>query len=518
MKKLKLMMMSALFLGMLVSCGGSKGGDTPTPTPDPDPTPTPDPVDKVELVDSRVDAFVAVSGTVLSDGTIEEDGDTETFKSLYEAANYVFDEYDNGSYVYKLGDEAKTKLSQKRGSEDSISGATTDQWYYYVDGSTLDGYSSYIQGDTNFFINEKKTRLMSSTDSLKFTYQPYSLLGRDSTVTTQGWNLLPMQDTSIRYNPHSFTGIQTVTYKFDLSEAKIRPSYNESQTVIPMITISSVDSYNWSNQGIYMDTATGNWYYIYGETQSDTKLLNYDTDEVILTSKFSKADQEFTPENDVRMTLTYRFVESDEVWVNDLTIEILSGETVTKTITKTYEYNSMTACGTPRANISMDLVSSDDSLDESTFAPDYMCGAYFKNIKISEGYGSVKEGLTDDEYGGDADMCCTPGETYDLLACKDSGDADLEVILDHYDAITYHDDIKDYDLFDISYEQEVADATRTSDILDVEALIAKIGDEDTKESASVIKANAKYSALHTTQARLVAKFDGYKQLANALER
>jgi len=468
--------------------------------------------DKIELKDSRVDLFTAVSGSIEDDEFVE-DGDTANFKSLYEASNYCYDNYDNGSYVYRTKDTNKTPLYTKRANEEDIAGAISDQWFYYRDGSTLDGYSNYLAGDTEYFKNEKVIRMMASTDNLKYTYQPYKLLGRDETASTASWNRRPMQDATIEYNPHAFTGIRTITFTFNLSEAKIRPSYSTSQKVIPMVTLSSTDSYNWSNQGIWMDTANGNWYYLKGETQADTKALEYDNKDVLLTSTWSNDNQEWTPNSDVTMTLTYRFIEEDEVWVNDLSIQTKDNK-----FDFTYEYYAMNGRGTPRANISLDLVSTDEDLDDTTFGPDFMCGAYFKNIVISKGEGTVPEGLTDDEYQGDDDMCCEAGKTYGLTMFAGANDADTEVILDNYGVINYHEDITNKDVYDISYEQNESETARSSDVTNVESLIAKIAETDDKTSASVIKANTAYSKLHAVQAKLVTKYDGYTALEKALEK
>ena len=59
----------------LTGCGGNGGGGT---TPE------------IELLDTRVDAFTVVSGSMEGNEFVA-DGDTYNFKSLYEAANFCFD-------------------------------------------------------------------------------------------------------------------------------------------------------------------------------------------------------------------------------------------------------------------------------------------------------------------------------------------------------------------------------------------------------------------------------------------
>ena len=470
------------------------------------------------FVDSRTDAFTVVSGEMTMEGFVP-DGDEVNFKSLYEAANYLFDNCDNGSYVKKLGDTTNTILFQKRGSESSISGATTDQFWYYANGTTVNGYSAYFASNYELFNSENVSVIMASTDNLKQYYQPYGLIaGEGHSETTASWNHTPLLDTTIRYNPIAFSGMRSITYNFDLSEAKIRPSYNETQKAVPMITLSSTDSYNWSNQGIYMDTDTGDWYYLYGETQADSKFLEYDTEEVILGSTWNAETQEYTPNGDVKMTLNYVFSEESETWSNDLIIEVTYNNGDVKTFNKNYEYSAMNGRGTPRANIALDLISSDEDYDETSFSPDFMCGSYFKNIVITEAKGTVPEGLTDDEYQGDTDMQGVPGTTYDLTTNDLGSDIDMEIILDHYDAITFHEDATNGDVFDIDYTPVISEATRTAEVLEAEELIGQIKDTDTAESASVILASQAYNALDAVSQKLVRYIDGYTQLEEALER
>lgn len=484
----------------LTSCGGNgDGGSTP----------------EIELLDTRVDAFTVVSGSMEGNEFVA-DGDTYNFKSLYEAANFCFDECDYGSFVKALGDETDTILYQKRMNFDIIDqGLAQDTYYYIKDGSTVFGFNQYLPGNTNYYLNEKVTTLMQTTDNLKHYYQPYSLLKQVEGATTQAWNLTPLLDTTIRYNPTAFSGMRTITFKIDLSESKIRPSYNETQKIVPMITLSSTDSYNWSNQGIYMDDTTGNWYYVYGETQSDITDLNYE-ENLILTSTWDNEVQEFTPDGDITLTLDLVEVEED-VWANDLTIVVSDKNGNETTHEFNYEYSQMNGRGTPRCNIALDLRPRDEDSEDGTFAPDYMCGAYFKNITVSEGRGTVPEGLTDDEYLGDTPMVGTAGQTYDLLASDTANECDGEVILDHYDCINYHNDITTKDVFDITYEQRVS-ASRTDEVLACEKLIAAILPTDDKDSASVIKASAAYNKLDGNEQRLIVSIDGYTQLNEALER
>lgn len=491
---------------LIASCEkGGSGGDTPSN----DNTST--------FVDSRVDAYTVVA-QYLENGEYIVDEEVD-FPSLYEAANYCFDYCDNGSYVKRKGDTTNTILFQRRAGEGGIEGANQDQFFYYKDGNVLNGYSQYLQGNTEFFKDQKVTTIMSSTDNLKQYYQPYHLLAKEGhATTTAAWNILPLLDTSVRYNPIAFSGMRSITFNVDLSEARIRPSYSETQKAVPTITLSSTDSYNYSNQGIYMNTDTGDWYYISGETQSDTKFLEYDTSEIILTSTWNEDTQEYTPNGDVKLTLNYVYNEEYESWSNDLIIEVTYSDGTSKTFNKNYEYSQMNGRGTPRANFALDLISADEDYDETMFNPDFMCGAYFKNIRITEAKGTVPEGLTDETYQGDTPMVGKAGETYSLLN-KDFGNlVDVEVILDHYANITYHEDITDGDVYDIDYTPVNATVSRTEEVLKTESLIGAILPTDTATSASVILAQTDYAKLDPMTQKMVRLIDGYTQLEEALDR
>ena len=110
-------LLSVLSLG---ACGGTKLG-----TP-------------VTVIDDREELYVAALGET-ADGVFEVYERTN-FKSLYEAAHYVMENGDKGSYVYTLGDATERKLF-------SITGLQSDYWFYYKDGNMLDGYSIYVAGD-----------------------------------------------------------------------------------------------------------------------------------------------------------------------------------------------------------------------------------------------------------------------------------------------------------------------------------------------------------------------------------
>ena len=464
---------------------------------------------KVELKDNRSEAYVAVLGEVDSNGNFEPYDEGVKFKSLYEATNYAMEEGDTGSYVYADGDQDETKLFVKQS-------ASYDYWFYFKDGNVLDGYSPYTPGDVEYYKGENYTRILCSGGYAAPTYQPYELLGAE-TSSTQPWNRLPYLDTSIRYNPHAFTGIQDTTYTFELSKAKIRPSYNPNQKAVPTITLSTTDSYNWSNQGIYMNTDNGNWYYLYGETQSNFKSFIYE-EELIMTSSWDQDKQEWTPNNDVRLTLNMVFNEDDGSTSNDLTIELLNGNEVSKKIVKNYEYNQMNMRGTHRASIDLDLISTDEEIEEEGLTPDFQCGAYFKNVVVSNATGTVREGLTDEIYKGDEPMCCEAGHTYDLLYAKEAykNDSNTTVILDGFNNIKYYDTTAEKDTWDISFEQKVASIYRSEEVLEVEELIALIPDGATVTTDEFRTAYAAYKELTVPQQNLIEVVDGYTAIKNII--
>lgn len=495
---------------LLAGCGGNKPSSQSSTQPGPgSSSESEEPGPSIELVDNREEAYVAVLGETDNLGNFEA-YDEKSFKSLYEATNYAMEEGDAGSFVYAKKDEKQTKLFVRQS-------ASYDYWFYYKDGNILDGYSPYTPGDVEFYKGENYTRILCSGGYAGPTFQPYELMGHES-QSTQSWNRLPYLDTSVRYNPHAFTGIQDTTYTFELSQAKIRPSFNKEQKAVPTITLSTTDSYNWSNQGIYMDTNNGNWYYLYGETQSNFKSFSYDDKEVLMTSSWDQQKQEWSPSADVRLTLNMKLNEEDESVSNDLTIEILKNGAVEKKIVQNYEYNQMNMRGTHRASIDLDLIPTNEEMEEEGLTPDFQCGAYFKNVIVSDGKGSVREGLTDEIYQGDEPMCCEAGQTYELLYAKEGykNDAQTEVILDGYNNITYSDKNVEKDTWDISFEQQVATTYRSDEVLEVEELIALIPEGADVTNDEFRTAYAAYKLLTVPQQNLIEVVDGYTAIKNII--
>lgn len=460
--------------------------------------------EEIEIVlnDTREELYTAI--------VAEEE---TAFKSLYEAANFVMENGSTGDRVY-VNSDAEKRSSFELMSEDVVAG---DYWFYYKDGNMLDGYSPYVTGDVEYYRGERYSRIMCASGYAAPTYQPYILMGAENSAT-QAWNRTYYTDATVRYNPKAFTGIQDTTYTFELTDTKIKPSYNEAQKVVPTITLSTTDSYNWSHQGLWMDINTGKWYYTEGEIQSDYKSLEYYDDEVFMTSTWNQETEEWTPNNDLRLSLSMVYLEDDDVTYNELTIEVLNEDgTVKSTSVKDYEFSGMTMRGTHRANITLDLMPSDDDYDEDTITPDFMCGAYMKDVVVSEAKGTVREGLTDDIYQGDSPMCCEAGQTYDLLYVNESfnNDTKTQVILDNLNAIQYNE-VDGKDSWTISYEQSGPTAIRSQEVLDCEALIALIPDDATIASAEVKAAYKVYNKLPDAQKQLITYVDGYSKLEEIL--
>ncbi|MCQ2742055.1 MAG: hypothetical protein MJ239_01985 [Bacilli bacterium] len=495
MKNKTILLLSALTLtGLLASCGGNGTSSSKSQT--------------IELVDNRQEIYTTVIGE-MNHGVFESYDEDKDYKSLYEAVQACLENGEAGSYVYRKGGDAKKPAFVKQQRSD-------DYWYYYKDGNVAEGYAPYMVGDVDWYRGQNYTRIQSSGGYAHATYQPYALKGHEG-KSTQSWNRLPLLDGAVRYNPHAFTGIQDTTYTFNLSKAKIRPSYSKDQKAIPMVGLSTTDSYNWSNQGIYMDTVNGNWYYFYGETQSDSKSLEYE-EELIMTSSWDQAAQEFTPTNDVRMTLNMYQDEEEDFVSNKLKIEILENGNVIKTIDKEYELNTMTMRGTHRAQIAIDLVPTDEDNEEASMTPDYMCGAYFKNAIVAEGKGSVREGLTDEEYMGDTDMCCEPGHTYDLTYAKGgySNDSDTEVILDNCTAISYSDANAGCDTWNISFEQVAPTVDRTETIASVETKIEAIPDGADLDDPKAAAAYLAWEKLSYDQQLIITEVDHITKLKDII--
>lgn len=495
-------------VALLSSCGGQSNQETTTTTAGDNPTttePTTTPKPSLNLKDSRSELYTAVFGEIVN-GNFDSYNKDQNYKSLYEAIEDIFFNGEYGSYLYKIGDATKTPIYVKRASfsDDTSNKSPLDQWFWYQQGGILDGYAGYLLGYTDFNINKDITAVYSTTDNLKPSYQPYGLVGTPDghAGTTPAWNLEPYLDANVIYNPLSFSGIQTTTYTFKLTDAKIRPSYNAKQKVEPKIYLSTVDGYNSSKQGLYMDDTNGNWYYFNGESQSETKLFDYSDKELILTSTWNEDTQEFTPNGDVTFNLKTNYDEELEVLNNTLDIKVTTGEG-SKEFHKIYEYSSMTECGTHRAAISLDLIPTSKTDPEDMTLPDFDCGAYMNNIVVTEAKGTVAADLDEVKYTQPIGL---QAGTYDLLNSSAANPAKKETILHSKAHITY-DFTNSKDVFNLSYVPVSKTETRSEEILAAKAKVEKIKEGDTKESASVIVAKKAFDSLSKQQQLVLRAID-----------
>jgi len=463
----------------------------------------------VTLNDSRADLYTAVYG-MYEGGVFTSYNEDKNFKSFYEAVSDCFYNGEYGSYVYAASDENASPLYIKRASHVADYSDTTpaDQWFWYNSDMELDGHYGFITGFTDLYKDEGYTSIYSTKDNFAPSYQPYSIIGTDNNTATStpAWNLEPYLDSRVVYNPLAFSGIQQSTYTFDLTNAKIRPSYSKTQKAYPEICLSTTDSYNSSKQGLFMDTDNGNWYYFYGESQSQSKVYQYDYDSVIMTSTWNEEAQEFTPNGDVTLELETIWDQDNEIIRNDLNIQVEAGSDISN-FERSYEYVNMTACGTHRASVGLDLIPTDE--EEDLVLPDYMCGSYFNNIVISNAKGTVKEGLTPIEYT--QDVGCDAG-TYDLLNSSPMNVTKIGTILDGSSHISYDISTAGQDVYSINYSQKDSTSSRTNAIGACESKLDQIGDEDTASSASVIVAKSSYDILSKQQQNVVKQIDKYLAL------
>lgn len=504
MKKTVLLVVSSIVCLSLASCGTTTSADSSEST---SPVTSNHEVN-ITLNDSRQELYTTVYGQY-DNGVFTSFGEDKDFKSFYEAVTDCFYNGEYGSYVYAKSNASATPLYVKRASHVADYSDTTpaDQWYWYNSDMEMDGHFGFMTGFTDLYRNQNYTSIYSTKDNFAPSYQPYSIIGIDDTsASTPAWNLEPYLDSRVVYNPLAFSGIQQSVYTFDLTKAKIRPSYSSTQKAYPEICLSTTDSYNSSKQGLFMDTNNGNWYYYYGESQSQSKVYQYDYDQVIMTSTWNEAEQEFTPDGDVTLQLNTVWDEENEIIRNDLDISILSNGQ-TSTFERSYEYVNMTACGTHRASVGLDLMPIDD--EEDLVLPDFMCGAYFNNIVISQAEGTVKEGLTPVEYT--QDVGCDAG-TYNLLNSAPMNPTKIGTILDGSANINYDISTPDQDVYNISYQAKDSLNPRTEAIRDCESELDEIADEDTSSSASVIIAKASYDKLSKQQQNVIKQIDKYLSL------
>ncbi len=440
---------SVLTLALLLSsCGGGRTGDSDSTTPGTSTgssdtgggsSSTPEtPVEEVHYSEDTREAIY----TVYSESTGEAYG---SYKSLYDAIAACANDGDVEDYVTKgTADDVKLFINY-----DAYSETTQDMFWYYENGTSLDKYVPWL---STYFAD---LYTASSQDIVVFkqsagTFSPYYQgtevvalgEGQDGTVAT--WNVYRNYDANVQVDMEPYSGIVKSAYTIDFTEASIRPTYEGEEPVYAKVGFIMPDSYIVASFGIYCDTTDGNWYYYYGDINTnadpndgyDGSLGTVYTDEFVMSSTWDEEEGVWHPDHDIVMTgeIVTMGEGEDTYYVDRLTIA--DAETNEQIFTRDYEAAAMTACATVRFNVGLDIYNYDN---DSLGLPNYDNGAEFTNIVVTNAVGTVTDWSIDPEqYGGEMSTIETPGD-YDLM---NSSEVASEA---RYKTYVYNAGVVDYD-------------------------------------------------------------------------
>lgn len=374
----------------------------------------------------------------------EADGSSlGAYKSLYQAIEACVDEGDIEDYVTRgTADDTKLFINY-----DAYSETTTDMFWYYENGTSLDRYTPWVQtylSDLYTLSSQDVVVFKKSTGEFLPYYQGIEIVGvgNGADATLESWNVYCSYDTNVQVDMEPYSGIVKADYTIKLSEARIRPAYEGEAPVYAKIGFINPDSFNAASYGMYCDTTTGVWYYYYGDLNNADPSDAYDgvlgidyTQEKIMTSTWDAEEGVWRPDNDIVITgeiVELTDDEGDSYAVDRLTVK--DSSTGEQLFTRDYEASAMTLCATMRFNVGLDIYNA----DSASGLPNYDNGAEFTNIVITSAVGTVTENSADPEHYGNHLSLLTVG-SYDLL---NSSETASEA---RYKTYVYNAGLVDYD-------------------------------------------------------------------------
>lgn len=380
------------------------------------------------------------------------DNAVRSFSSLYQAINTCVDEGDNNDYILQTGSTEKIFINYEKYSTD-----TQDMYWYYDGGNSL---GKYIYWETDYWAqlrNDDKISVVKYYDNQTVAnyYNSYNVVNVSSNYLLpklnqiQGWHICTELEASATVDMVAYSGITKQVYNVNLSQTKITPVYDGTDSAYAYVGFITADGNYVSNVGLKCDTTTGNWYYYSGEASQSSSSIIMDTKNCYLTSTWDETEKCFRPDGDVVMTmelLTLLDEDGDDYIVHRLTLDFGNG----RVVVKDYEKGDLTQCGTIRFTCGIDI-ESDNSL------VDYMCGAKFENIVVTSAKATIYEEMLDDlVYGSFAelpalDMFDGAGE-YDILNSNPETIARFQTYIYTPSCVNYNFDTAGKDIYGFSFD------------------------------------------------------------------
>lgn len=405
------------------------------------------PVTPKEFVASREDDRQAVYHWY----SVADDSKVESFTSLYAAINACVDDGDLNDYIIQEGQTEKLFINYEKYSEE-----TQDMYWYYNGGNSL---GKYIYWEPDYWALLRDTNRITAVkyydnSTVGNYYNGYKVVSQSTNYMLpklnqiQGWHICTEIESSATVDMVAYSGITKAVYKIDLSEARITPTYDGSDTAYAYIGFITADANNVSNQGIRCDTTTGNWYYYSGEASQSSNSITMDKKNCYLTSTWDEQEKCFRPDSDITMTmelLTLLDEDGDDYIVHRLTVDFGNG----RVLVKDYEIAELTQCGTIRFTCGLDI-ESDNTL------VDYMCGAKFENVTVTSAVATVYEEMLDDVvYGSYAELYA--GE-FDILNSNPETDARFQTYIYTPSCVDYNFETAGKDVYGFSFDIKPAEA------------------------------------------------------------
>lgn len=386
--------------------------------------------------DTRVEAYAVFS----NEGILINE-----FKSLYDAIEACYD-YDekvrsyngdgSGSYVVKIIDGEYDNIILFRNRQSYIydsnpENENTDMYWYYRDGASIQRYeywaSDYwtsLLASNKFISIQRKADLKSTADvseaEIRAHAASYSIFAKNTSVDngniSQVYNYCYGLDSNANIFFNGSKGITDIRFYVNLKNARIYPSYDDSDNAWAYIGYASFASDFIMHQGLKCDTRTGNWYYYAGivtntENGIEIKELEFEgvTDICYMTSTLKQdenGEYYYQPNENINIAIYYGSSQSlDENGVQKTkTIVGTDGKSTTyplyivstrlqvvfddgRTINNTESVESVENTATFRLTFGLDVDTTDDLAD-------YMCGAQFTNVVLTYGQAYISASKT----------------------------------------------------------------------------------------------------------------------------
>lgn len=341
-----------------------------------------------------------------------------TYKTIAAAINEAVandsDEDEYGGYVLKTGTTQKLFLNRE-----GYADGNDDVFWYYDEGTKLVAMNCFDSTDSISMLHNSNILTTNVTGYGSYSTQSwngYKMLSASGQEVTgkvaQSWELSSTMDSAVMYFTarSTFPGITRLSYTVDMSDVKIVPNYEGTDTTYAFMGFYAWQDYYVIATGIACDVSTGNWYVYQGTSRDDSfSDVEYNLGECLMTSTWNEAGY-FTPDADTvnlsieTLQLTDEDDEDEKYQVDSVAIKVgdaeytryLTNEFITQCFAgASLAYNNAYAF-TAGLDIKNKVVKG-----VKTASTDYFNGAKFENLAITSAtaYIPTVEEMSDMDYG-----------------------------------------------------------------------------------------------------------------------